>query len=97
GDPLVLKKIEVVAEGAGQTPATPTAEDTTTTTTAAGQGGIGGAGSTESPLYPATEGSTLQCAPQILPRSDDQSLKIVGSEEGSRDKTTFGDRDILYL
>lgn len=92
GDPIVLKKIDVVAEGAGQTPATPTAEEA-----AAAQAGVGVQGPGESPLYPATEGVTLQCAPQILPRRDDESLKIVGSEAGPRDQTTYGDRDILYL
>jgi len=96
GDPLVLKKIEVVAETAGQTPTTPTGEEAGAAAAAA-QAAAGLQGSTESPLYPATEGTTLQCAPQILAKRDDEGLKIVGSEEGDRDKTTFGDRDILYL
>lgn len=91
GDPIVLRKIEVVADTAGQAPATPTAAEEAAAAAAAQ------AGPTESPLYPATEGTTLQCAPQLLPRRDDESLKVVGSEQGPRDQTTYGDRDILYL
>lgn len=91
GDPLVLKKVEVVADTAGQAPVTPAAAEEA----AAAQTGV--QGPAESPLYPATEGTTLQCAPQIIPRRDDESLKIVGSEVGPRDQTTYGDRDILSL
>jgi hypothetical protein len=90
GDPIFLKNVEVVADTAGQKPPTP-ADETGGAAAAASQG------PTENPLYPATEGTTLQCAPQIVPSRDDESLKIVGSEEGKMAKTTFGDRDILYL
>jgi len=94
GDPILFRTIDVVADTAGQKPTTPAGEETATTP---GQAATGAQGPAESPLYPATEGTTLQCAPQILPARDDESLKIVGSEEGPEDKTTFGDRDILYL
>jgi LysM domain-containing protein len=91
GDPIFLKNIEVVADTAGQTPTTPAGEDAAATATTGAQGPA------ESPLYPATEGTTLQCAPQILASRDDESFKVVGSEAGPKDQTTYGDRDILYL
>lgn len=100
GDPLLLKKVEVVAEKAGETPEMPTGEEA-----AAGAGqeaAAGPEGPVENPLYPATEQITLQCAPQILPARDDESLKVLGSEEhhlmerGTL-QITYSDRDILYL
>jgi hypothetical protein len=92
GDPLFLKSIEVVADTAGQTPPTPVGEEAVPTSPTTGV-----QGPAESPLYPATEGTTLQCAPHILPSRDDESFKVVGSEQGPQDQTTYGDRDILYL
>jgi hypothetical protein len=92
GDPIFLRNIDVVADTAGQTPPTPAGEEAVATT-----GAAGAQGPAESPLYPATEGTTLQCAPQILPSRDDESFKVVGSEMGPKLQTTYGDRDILYL
>jgi len=93
GDPIFLRNIDVVADTAGQTPPTPAGEEALAPTT----GAAGAQGPTESPLYPATEGTTMQCAPQILPSRDDESFKVVGSEMGPKLQTTYGDRDILYL
>jgi hypothetical protein len=89
GDPILLKKVEVVAEQAGQTPEMPKAEE-------AGNVGAPNPEATENPLYPATEQTTLQCAPQILASRDDEGLKVVGSEQG-RDHIAYSTRDILYL
>ena len=92
GDPLVLRRIEVVAEQAGETPATPGGE---AAGAGAGAGAAGEAGSEARPV-PATEQVTLQCAPYITAAPEDQSFHISGSEQG-RDKIAFADRDIVYL
>jgi hypothetical protein len=92
GDPILLKKVEVVADQAGQTPELPKGEE-------AGAGSVGaapGPEATENPLYPATEQMTLQCAPQVLATRDEEGIKVVGSEHG-KEKVAFADRDILYL
>jgi LysM repeat protein len=91
GDPLILKKVEVIAEGAGQTPALPAPgpEAAPTPAPVAGE-------EAESPLFPATEETSLQCAPRLVTEKEDDSLQIIGSEQG-RDKFTFAERDIIYL
>lgn len=93
GDPVLLKKIEIVADTAGQVPPTPAATEEAARTGPA----AAAEGPAENPLYPATEPTALQCAPQILPAREDQSLKIVGSEQGIKDQFSYSDRDILYL
>jgi hypothetical protein len=47
-------------------------------------------------LYPAIEEMALQCAHYIVSESEDQSLMVIGSENGAT-KLAFADRDILYL
>ncbi len=91
GDPLVLPKVALVAEGAGESgPGTGEEEG-------AGAGGAeGGAGETGPKLSPVTEEATLQCADYIANDREDESLKVIGNEEGS-DKIAYADRDILYL
>jgi hypothetical protein len=90
GDPLVLPKIALLSERAGESgPGTGDEEGD--------QAGAEGAFAESGPkLSPITEESTLQCADYISDSREDESLKIIGSEEGS-DKIAFGDRDILYL
>jgi len=94
GDPLILPKLALIAEGAG-VPGLP------------GEGlppegelglppGEIGPGIAGAALTPLTEESTMQCADYITSEGEDDSLQILGSEQGS-DKTTFGDRDIVYL
>src|SRR6185295_13130973 len=39
---------------------------------------------------------TVQCAPYVVQSAEDESLRIIGSEDGA-DKNAFADRDILYL
>jgi hypothetical protein len=47
-------------------------------------------------LYPVTEELSLQCASYVVSHREDESLFVVGSEEGF-DKNAYGDRDLLYL
>jgi len=95
GDPLILRKIEMVAEQAGVTPPTPEAE--AAAGAEAGQGAAGaGAGETAPQLYPATEQVTIQCAPYLTTENEDRSFHITGSEQG-KDKIAYADRDIVYL
>ncbi len=93
GDPLILKQVDMVADKAGQTPELP-ADDSAAGADAARS--RTGEGPTENPLYPAIQALTMQCAASIAPQKEDQSLKVVGSEQG-RGKVAFGERDILYL
>lgn len=96
GDPLVLPKIALVAEGAGQAPAAGEPEGL-------GEGpipgmvepGEEGAGAAAS-LGPVTEELSLQCAYYVVSDREDESLYLVGSEEGD-DKLALADRDIVYL
>jgi hypothetical protein len=91
GDPLILPKVALVSDKAGEGgPGTGEEE--------AGAQGAEGAESAESgpKLSPITEEATLQCADYITNDREDESLRIVGSEEGS-DKVAFADREILYL
>ena len=90
GDPIVLPKVALLAERAGEG-----GEGMGEEEGAGGEGGEG-AGETGPKLSPITEEATLQCADYIANDREDESLKIIGSEEGS-DKIAFADRDILYL
>ncbi len=93
GDPIVLPKLAIVAEQAGQAPAPGGPEGI--------EGPIPGMvegeeGSAASALVPVTEELSLQCAQYVVQDREDESLFVVGSEEGG-EKLSFGDRDILYL
>lgn len=89
GDPLILPEVALVTDRAGEAGAIsgePTEE------------GMPGQSTTASGdvLYPAIEEMALQCAHFIATEPEDESLVIIGSEEGAT-KTTFADRDILYM
>jgi hypothetical protein len=95
GDPIVFPKLAIIAEQAGQAPGAGEPEGI-------GQEGApipgmveGEAGAAAS-LGPVTEELSLQCAQYLVSDREDQSLFIVGSEEGS-DKLAYGDRDLVYL
>jgi len=47
-------------------------------------------------LGPVTEEMTLQCAQYVVTDREDESLYLVGSEEGG-DKVGLAVRDIVYL
>jgi hypothetical protein len=96
GDPIVLPKLALVAEGAGQAPA-PTGPEGVGAEGAPIPGMVeGGAEGAATALYPVTEELSLQCASYVVSDREDESLFVVGSEEGF-DKNAFGDRDLVYL
>ena len=92
GDPLIMPKVALVSERAGEagaaieTPATEEAARSEVVRTTGG-GAV---------YYPLIEETALQCAPYIVQGAEDESLHIIGSEQGES-KVAFGDREILYL
>jgi LysM repeat protein len=96
GDPVVLPKLAVVAEQAGQAPAPGGPEGLGEE----GEGVLGGeagqAGAAASALRPVTEELSLQCAEYVAPQREDESLYVIGSEQGA-DKVALAERDIVYL
>lgn len=93
GDPILLPKVAVVTEQAGAPGAEAGAGEEEPGLPGEGMPGVGEPGAV---LYPITEEVTLQCAPYIVQQGEDQSLHVIGSEEGSA-KLAFADRDVLYL
>ncbi len=98
GDPIVLPRVALVADQAGQAPAAGQPEGLAPE--GPGIPGMVEAGAEEggavSSLGPVTEELSLQCAEYVVRDREDESLFVVGSEEGS-DKLAFGDRDLVYL
>ena len=99
GDPIVLPNVALVAAGAGQPPAAgepeglgPEGGPGIPGMVEPGEGEAGAAAS----LGPVTEELSLQCAQYLVNDREDESLFVVGSEEGF-DKVAFGDRDLVYL
>lgn len=95
GDPLILPKVSLVAGQAGTEGAIGTAEQV------GGEGvvteGEGGAGAIAgAALSPVTEETTLQCADYVVPDREDDSLVLIGSEQGS-EKVGLAERDFVYL
>ncbi len=96
GDPIVLPKLAVVAEQAGQAPALGEAEGLGEGEAPIGmEPGEAGAGAAAA-LGPVTEEHALQCAHYVVTEREDESLFLLGSEQGG-DKTALSDRDIVYL
>jgi len=93
GDPLILPKVALISERAG-----------------VGGEGIPGEGAEEeglpgeaetgvaagTALFPISEEVTIQCAANIVPNREDESLYVIGSEQGGG-KVGLVERDILYL
>jgi len=93
GDPVVFPKLAVVAEQAGEAPALPGPEGLGEAPGA----GIGGEDTSgASMLGPVTEEMTLQCAQYVVDEREDESLYLLGSEQGN-DKLALAERDIVYL
>jgi len=92
GDVLIIPDVNVLAPGAGGT-GVGTEE---TPESAAGAGTAGAGGPTGPALIPSIEETALQCAPYVVDGHEDDSLKVIGSEDGAT-KIAFADRDILYL
>jgi hypothetical protein len=100
GDPVILPKVAVVAEQAGQAP---TAAGEAGEETAGGPEGAGAGGATqrsgassETAMTPVTEEMTLRCAEYVATGSENDDLRVMGSEQGSA-KTTFAAGDIVYV
>jgi hypothetical protein len=93
GDPLIMPKVALVSEKAGEPGGVGLEEQPV-----AGEGlpGEAGRGAVGSELGPVTEEVTLQCAYYVVSDREDESLRIIGSEQGNT-KVSFADRDILYL
>ncbi len=97
GDPVVLPKLAVVAEQAGQAPAPGGPEGVEQGEVPLGEvpGGEAGTGAAAA-LGPVTEELSLQCAHYVLQDREDESLHLLGSEHGG-DKGGLAERDIVYL
>jgi len=95
GDPIVFPKLAIIAEQAGQAPGAGEPEGIGPEG-APIPGMVEGEAGAAASLGPVTEELSLQCAQYLVSDREDQSLFIVGSEEGS-DKLAYGDRDLVYL
>ena len=100
GDPILLPKMAMVAEQAGQAPVEGGPEGVGE---ASAEGALGeaaaGAGSdagAAAALAPVTEEMALQCAQYVVSEKEDESLYVLGSELGG-DKIALSDRDLVYL
>jgi hypothetical protein len=100
GDPLILPKVAVVAEQAGQAPPGGGPEGVGETPGGELQGlppgAEGGEAGAAAALGPVTEEQTLQCAPYITEHKENEDLYLLGSEFGT-DKVALSQRDIVYL
>lgn len=97
GDPLILPKVALVAGAAGEA-AGVGAEGMPEGGVEGlpGEAGAAGAGPAAAALVPVTEETTLQCADYIVQDREDESLEILGSEQGNS-KIALSERDIVYL
>ncbi len=96
GDPLILPKVALVAAGAGLPGVGPEGlpEGVEGVPGAPGEPGVGGPEAAA--LVPVTEETTLQCADYIVQDREDESLEILGSEQGNT-KIGLADRDVVFL
>jgi hypothetical protein len=99
GDPVILPKIAVVAEQAGQTPSAAGQEAAPGPESAEATGGPGGiraeSGGEATALAPITEEMTLRCSEYLVEDSENEDLKVLGSESGEQNGTAEG--DIIYI
>jgi hypothetical protein len=91
GDPLLLPKVALVSERAGEAGAGEEAGEAGLE----GEGPIAGA-PRGSELTPITEEATMLCGGYVVNDREDESLHVIGSESGA-DKVAYADRDVLYL
>jgi outer membrane protein OmpA-like peptidoglycan-associated protein len=93
GDPLIMPNVALVSGRAGEpgaaTELPPVSEEAARTEVVRTTGG-------GAVYYPLLEETALQCAPYIVRSPEDESLHVIGSEQGEG-KIAFGDREILYL
>ncbi len=92
GDPIIFPKVALISGQAGQPGGLGPEERP--------EGGLPGEGGANVPpgavLYPVTEEDTMLCSAYIVNDREDESLHVIGSEEGAA-KNAFAERDILYL
>jgi hypothetical protein len=98
GDPIVLPAVDIITEAAGEELALGPPEGIVDEfEMEPGMEGVPGApGVAGAALRPVTEETALQCAMYVVPDEEDDSLYIVGSEQGG-DKVALAERDIVYL
>jgi LysM repeat protein len=94
GDPLLLPKVQIVSEQAGALPGFGE-EGVPSGIPGVGEEGVEG-GPSAPRLIPVTEEVTMLCSPYILRHPEDESLKIIGSEEGNQ-RVAFANNDIVYI
>ena len=90
GDPVILPKVALISERAGEAGAGELGPE------GEGEGGPVAGAPRGSELEAITEEATMQCGAYVISDKEDDSLQVVGSEQGS-DKLAYSDRDILYL
>jgi hypothetical protein len=93
GDPLLLPRLQIVADKAGQLGPEGMPEE---------EEGVAGMPSEYQPgeeagslLYPITEENTLTCAGYLTDEDEDDTLRIDGAEE--KGKLAFGAREFVYI
>jgi len=96
GDPIVLPNLAVVAEQAGLAPATGLPEGVGPESGEVPLGELPEGAAAAAALGPVTEEMTLQCAQYVVSDREDDSLYLLGSEEGG-DKIALSERDLVYL
>jgi hypothetical protein len=89
GDPLIMPDIALVADGAGGAGGVGTEDEGAATTPG------GGPITPADVLYPAIDEMSLQCAQYVLDNEEDDSLRIIGAEQST--KQAFAALDIVYL
>ncbi len=102
GDPVLLPKLSVVAEQAGQAPPPGGAGEQAEATEGEATGTEGGvSGRTEggpaTALAPVTEEMTLRCTEYLVDGSENEDLKVVSSESGESEQNGAVEGDIVYL
>ena len=90
GDPLILPQVALVSPQAGQPGAEGEGEE------GLGEGGGPGGVTPGTVLYPLSEEATMQCAQYIVSEREDDSLQVLGSEQGAS-KIGLAENDILYI
>jgi hypothetical protein len=98
GDPLVLPKVAVLAEGAGEQlpPGPPEGVGREEDLFGPSGPGEGEGGEAMAALRPVTEEVSLQCAMYLVSKKENDDLYVLGSELGA-DKVALVTRDIVYL
>lgn len=96
GDPILLPKMAMVAEQAGQAPVEGGLEGFGEQGAEGALGEAGAGAGAAAALAPVTEELSLQCAQYVLSHREDESLYLLGSELGG-DKIALSERDIVYL